>query len=152
MSAIQERAERKTYTMSIRKLIVALTLSATSSVPVVAAAETPATEHCILLNHRVTSVKPYRIIERQGRGSTQRLAGAEVFVQAEQGLTAQWLQLTVERHLAQMRGIHMGDCALDLDGVRVHVDSAGSGFAVKLIAKNPSQAKEVLRRAELLQG
>jgi len=138
--------------MSIRKLIVALTLSATSLVPVVASAETAAPEHCILLNHRVTSVKPYQVIERQGRGSTQRLAGAEVFVQAEQGLTAQWLQLTVERHLAQMQSKHIGDCALDIDGVRVHVDSAGSSFAVKIIAKNPRQAKEVLRRAELLQG
>jgi hypothetical protein len=139
--------------MSIRKLIIALTLGATSLVPVIAsAAETPVKEHCILLNHRVTSVKPYQVIEHQGRGSTQRLAGAEVFVQAEQGLTAEWFQLSVERHLAQMQGKHMGDCALDLDGVRVHVDSAGSGFAVKIVAKNPTQAKEVLRRAELLRG
>jgi hypothetical protein len=139
--------------MSIRKLIIALTLGATSLMPVVAsAAETPAKEHCILLNHRVTSVKPYEVVQPQGRGSTQRLAGAQVFVQAEPGLTAQWLQLTVERHLAQMQGKHMGDCALDLDGVRVQVDSAGAGFVVKIVAKNPSQAKEVLRRAQLLQG
>jgi hypothetical protein len=137
--------------MSIRKLIVALSLAATSLVPVVASAEPPAPEHCILLNHRVTLVKPLQVVERHGRGSTQRLAGAEVFVQAEQGLTAEWLQLSVERHLLQMQGKHRGDCALDLD-VRVHVDSAGSSFAVKIIAKNPSQAKEVLRRAELLQG
>jgi hypothetical protein len=138
--------------MFIRKLIVALTLSATSLVPIVASAETPAPEHCILLGHRVTSVKPYQITEHQGRGSTQRLVGAEVFVQAEQGLTAEWLQLSVERHLAQMQGKHMGDCALDLDGVRVRVDSAGAAFAVKIVAKNPGQAKEVLRRAELLRG
>src|SRR5882724_9708035 len=138
--------------MSIRKLIVALTLGATSLVPVVASAETPVPEHCILLDHRVTSVKPYRVVERQGRASTQRLAGAQVFVQAEPGLTAEWLQLTVERHLAQMQGKHMSECALDLEGVHVVVDSAGSGFVVKIVAQNPQQAKEVLRRAELLRG
>jgi len=143
--------------MSIRKLIIALTLGATSLVPVVAsaatpAAGTPAKEHCILLQHRVTSVKPYEVVEQHGRGSSTRLAGAQVFVQAEPGLTAQWLQLTTERHLAQMQSMHMSDCALDLDGVRVQVDSAGSGFSVKIVAKNPSQAKEVLHRAELLQG
>ena len=44
----------------------------------------------------------------------------------------------------------LGDCALDLSGVRVQVDSAGAGCAVKIIASRPSQAKEVLRRAELL--
>ena len=70
-----------------------------------------------------------------------RLAGAEVFVQAEPGLTAQWLQLTVEQHLGRMKGMHMGDCALDLSGVRVQVDSAGPGFAVKIIANSASQAK-----------
>ena len=140
--------------MSIRRFTLALALGAVALVPIAASAATAATpteQHCILLAHRVTSVKPYQVVERQGRGSVTRLAGAEVFVQAEPGLTAQWLQLTVERHLGQMKGTHMGDCALDLSGVRVQVDSAGPGFAVKIIASTPSQAKEVLRRAELLQ-
>jgi phosphoserine phosphatase len=137
--------------MSIRKLTVALALGAISLVPIVASAETPMKDDCILREHRVTSVKPYQVLERQGRGSVYRLAGAEVFVRAEPGLTAEWLQLTIERHLAQMQAGHMAGCALDLDGVRVQVDSAGPGFAVKIIAKNPSQAKEVLRRAQLLQ-
>jgi hypothetical protein len=137
--------------MSIRRIGLALALGAAVLIPLAASAATPTEQHCILAGHRVTSVKPYQVVERQGRGSSTRLAGAEVFVQAEPGLTAQWLQLTVERHLGQMKGAHMGDCALDLSGVRVQVDSAGAGFAVKLIASSPSQAKEVLRRAELLQ-
>lgn len=137
--------------MSIRRFALVLALGAVGLVPMAASAATPAEQHCILLSHSVTSVKPYQVVERQGRGSVTRLAGAQVFVRAEPGLTAQWLQLTVERHLAQMKGAHMGDCALDLSGVRVQVDSAGPGFAVKIIASSPSQAKEVLRRAELLQ-
>jgi hypothetical protein len=134
-----------------RKLAVILTLGATLLVPVFASAAAPAKDPCVLLTHRVTAVTPYQVVERQGRGSSTRLAGAQVFVQAEPGLTAEWLQLTIERHLAQMQDKQMGDCALDLAGVRVQVDSAGPGFAVKILAKSPSQAKEVLRRAELLQ-
>jgi hypothetical protein len=80
----------------------------------------------------------------------ERLAGARVNVRAEPGLTAQWLQLTIEQHLAQMQGSSMAGCPLDLDNVRVDVDSAGAGFAVNIIAKNPAQAKEVLHRAQLL--
>jgi hypothetical protein len=135
--------------MSIRNLVFALALGATSLVPVVASAETPA-KPCILMEHRVTAVTPYRVVEYHGRGSVQRLAGAQVFVQAEPGLTAEWLRLTVEQHLAKMQTEHMGDCPLDMSGVRIRVDSAGAGFAVKIIAKDPAQAKEVLRRAELL--
>src|SRR5437879_171640 len=102
--------------MSIRSLVFALTLGATSLVPVLASAETPA-KSCILLEHRVTAVTPYRVVEHYGRGAVQRLVGAEVFVQAEPGLTAEWLRLTIEQHLAKMQTQHMGDCPLDMSGV-----------------------------------
>jgi hypothetical protein len=137
--------------MSIRKFVFALALGAATLMPVVASADTPA-KGCILMEHRVTAVTPYRIVRQHGRSATQELAGAQVLVQAEPGLTAEWLQLTIQRHLATMQTEHMGDCPLDMRGVRVQVDSAGAGFAVKIIAKDPGQAKEVLRRAELLQG
>jgi hypothetical protein len=135
--------------MSIRKLVFGLALGATSLMPVIASADTPA-KPCILMEHRVTSVTPYHIVQQYGRGSTQRLVGAQVRIQAEPGLTAEWLQLSIEQHVAKMQAQHMGDCPLDLAGVRAQVDSAGGGFTVTIIAKDPAQAKEVLRRAELL--
>ncbi|HWA70734.1 MAG TPA: hypothetical protein VG937_00295 [Polyangiaceae bacterium] len=138
--------------MSVRKFIIAITLAATSLIPVIASAGTRAKDRCVLVGHRVNSVKRYEVVEWRGRSASYRLAGAQVYVQAEPGLTAQWLQLTIERHLAQMRSRHMGDCVLELNGLQVQVDSAGSGFAVRIVAKDPGQAKEVLRRAELLQG
>jgi hypothetical protein len=106
-------------------------------------------EHCILQSHRVIQVWPYEVQQRAGRAPTTRLAGAQVFVEA--GLTAEWLELTLARHIAEMRGpAGMKDCALDMKEVRVKVDPAGTGFSVKLIAKNLAHAQEVLRRARLL--
>jgi hypothetical protein len=98
----------------------------------------------------VTDVQPLRVTERNGRGSNERLAGAQVFVQAEPGLTAEWLQLTLQRHIVQMGSAPMADCPLDAKDVRVSVQSAGAGFAVNITGKNAAQAKEILRRAKLL--
>ena len=50
-------------------------------------------------------------------------------VQAEPGLTAEWLQLKLARHIAQMRSpAAMPDCAFDVDDVAVRVESGGTGF------------------------
>lgn len=96
-------------------------------------------------------VAPYRVEERIGRSSIPRLKGAEVFVQAKPGLTAEWLQLTLARHVAALRGpASMPDCAFDVNGVAVRVDSAGTGFLVKIIARDTVKGEEVLRRARLV--
>ncbi len=138
--------------MSIKKIAVAAILGATTALPGLASAAAPtsAPATCILKDHRVTGVRALHVLERNGRGTNQRLAGAEVFVQAEPGLTAEWLQLTIQRHIAQMSTTDMGNCPLDMNEVSVSVASAGPGFAVQLSAKNAAQAQELLRRAELL--
>jgi hypothetical protein len=105
----------------------------------------------ILKQHQVTSVTPYRIDKRVGRGGARQLRGAEVGVQAEPEPTVKWLSLTLGRHPVEMRGSAlMPDCTLDVDAVRVEVASAGPGLSLKLIAKNAGNAAEVLPRAELL--
>jgi hypothetical protein len=137
--------------MFARKLIAISALALTTIAPTLAFAASPEAAPCILRDHRITAVKPYTVTESAGRASVQRLRGAEVFVQAEQGLTAEWLQLTLTRHLTQMHGpAGMRDCAFDVNDVTVRVDSAGTGFAVKLVAKKSGDAPEVLRRAQLL--
>jgi hypothetical protein len=139
--------------MSLKKLTITAILATVTALPTMALAEPAATahdSHCILTEHRVTSVQPLRVTERNGRGSSQRLAGAQVFVQAEPGLTAEWLQLTIQRHVTQMSSSGMAGCPLDAKDVRVSVASAGPGFAVNITGKNAGQAKEILRRAQLL--
>jgi len=139
--------------MSPKKLSIAVILAATMALPALAFAEpgaAPGASHCILTEHRVTAVQPLRVTERNGRGTSERLAGAQVFVQAEPGLTAQWLQLSIQRHIAQMSSAGMANCPLDAKDVRVSVESAGPGFAVNVTGQNAARAKEILRRAQLL--
>jgi len=107
--------------------------------------------NCALKTYTVTAVAPQFTDVQQGRVTTRRLAGAVVSVQAQPGLTAEWLTLSLERHLSSMQaGVGMKDCPLT--DVRVGVGSAGAGFAIQLTAKDPKSAQEVLRRARLLRG
>ena len=138
--------------MLTKKIAAALVLSMASAMPTFALAAPSDSAHCILKGHRVTKVQPLNVTERYGRGTSERLVGAQVLIQAEPGLTAEWLQLTIQRHMAQMAGSGMKDCAFDAKEVRVSVVSAGAGFAVNITGKGTAQAKEILRRALLLAG
>lgn len=139
--------------MFTKKIAAAIILSAATVLPSLAFAAPPsAPANCILSEHRVTNVKALNVTEHYGRGTSERLVGAQVLVQAEPGLTAEWLQLTIQRHMAQMGAMGMENCALDMKDVRVSVESTGSGFAVKITGKSAAQAKEILRRAQLLVG
>ncbi len=143
-----------------RKILTTLMLAASTLAPVASHAAPAAAAPCILREHRITAVAPYVVglprgpVEiRQGRPTVRQLRGATVFVQAEPGLTAEWLQLTLNRHLAEMKGPGgMKDCAFDVNDVQVKVTSTGAGFGVYLIAHDPGKAQEVLRRARLLFG
>jgi hypothetical protein len=138
-----------------RKALAALVLVGTTLAPMASYAAPTATRAapCILREHRITAVTPYRVEGHQGRVVVQELRGATVAVQAEPGLTAEWLQLTLGRHLAEMQGVKgMADCAFDVNDVHVKVSSSGAGFSVDLIARDSSKAQEVLRRAQLLLG
>lgn len=138
--------------MFIRRFLASVVLAGAALVPstsfATGRAERPP---CVLRAHHITSVAPYSVLEHRGRTPRKRLAGARVHVQAEPGLTAEWLELTLSRHLAEMRGpADMNDCAFDMKDVSVRVESAGTGFAVNVTTRNPSQAGELLRRARLL--
>ena len=135
--------------MSIKNVLGISGLLLALSAPAVSFAA-PTGGHCALREHHVTAVKPYKDRQQVGRaGAIERLRGAELFVQAEPGLTAEWLQLELSRHIAMMkRGSGMKDCPLD--NVQVRVDSAGTGFSVKLIARDADQANQVLSSARIL--
>ena len=85
---------------------------------------------------------------RVGRGTIQKLAGAQVFVPAQKGLTAEWLRTRVEQHMSAMGAQGMANCPLGVKDVRVTVASGGTGFWVQLQAKDSTTAHEVLRLAQ----
>lgn len=142
--------------MSKHNFLGALVLAATSFASTATFADTSpqpaAAAPCALTAYGVTSVTPYRVEERRGRAAFSRLGGANVYVRAEAGLTKEWLQLTLGRHVTAMHGTTMRDCPLDLNDVIVSVDSAGAGFKVRIAARDEKNAEEVLRRAHLLLG
>ena len=136
--------------MLLRKFVTAAALAGATAVPAFAIAG-PNEPPCILSEHKIVSVVPYKVDEHIGKNVTQRVHGALVYYNAEPGLTPEWLQLNFERHLAAMKGAAtMTDCAFDLDTVRVDVSSAGSGYWVRLAAPNATTGEEVLRRVQLL--
>ncbi len=137
--------------MFTKKIASVLILCFATAVPGFAlAAPSEPSAHCVLKEHRVTRVQPLNVSERYGRGTVQRLGGALVFVRAAPGLTAEWLQLSIQQHMTQMGGKGMADCPFAAKDVRVSVESAGTGFAVKITGKDAAQGKEILRRAQLL--
>ncbi|HWL87903.1 MAG TPA: hypothetical protein VNO21_18995 [Polyangiaceae bacterium] len=142
--------------MLYRKMFTALALAGAILIPTAsfAATERPANDpSCVLREYHVASVAPYRHERVVGQGqSVSELIGASMFVPATPGLTAEWLRARFEGHLAEMRKTPMRDCAFDLEGVSVIVDSAGLGFSVKLVTDDTKKAEEVLRRARLMLG
>ena len=130
-----------------------------AAAPAVASPSTPkapsgqAKQACTLQGFTVTSVAPHFVDQQQGRATIQRLDGATVYVLAEPGLTREWLRLSLERHLTSMQGgAAMKDCPLGAKDIQIAVDSAGTGFAIHVSAKDTKSAEEVLRRARLLRG
>ncbi|MCY1024027.1 hypothetical protein [Pyxidicoccus sp. MSG2] len=135
-----------------RKLVAVVAIGGAFIIPQLATASGLAQEpRSILQEHHIASVRPYKIEEHIGKLTSHRIQGAEVYVEAEPGLTAEWLRLKLARHLDAMRSsAPMPDCPLDVADVRVEVASAGAGFTVKVIAADSAHADEVLRRARLL--
>lgn len=132
-----------------RNVLAALVLASTALVPTISWADDSGTSKaCILRHHHVTSVKPLVVEHAQGHVTVKKPAGAELFIPAEPGLTAEWLQLELGRQIAHMRGASHDGCPFG--DVQVKVDSAGSGFSVKLIARDSDRASAVLEHAHRL--
>lgn len=85
----------------------------------------------------------------------QRLEGANVTFRAVPGMTAQWLQRTVDCHLARNAALghdvaEMAYCPLVPKGVSAKVSGTTTGFAVALRSDDPNAAREIVRRAQAL--
>ena len=76
------------------------------------------------------------------------LIGAQIFVPAERGLTAEWLHRELAQRLAARRSD--AQCPLDVPGVRIAIQSGGPGFWVNISITTEKAAKQVLERAREL--
>jgi hypothetical protein len=110
-----------------------------------------AAEQCVFDRFSVTSVAPYRTEESDEYASYTRLSGAQLYVPAREGLTPEWLTLTVQSSLethadAQADG-NQRSCSPDVKDVKVSVLSVSGGFWVRLTTNNEHAAAALLRWA-----
>ena len=132
--------------MSLCKVVVSSILATSLALPLSANA---AGSSCALRPFKPSHVAPLKDVVEGAFGSrTENLAGAQLFVPAQPGLTPEWIRASAERHVAAMGRQPMPDCPLAVDGIKVAVVSNGTGFWVQMVANNPRDANEVLRRAK----
>lgn len=112
--------------------------------------DTAPAPQCALDQHRVVAVEPYRVETRIGYGYVTELRGAQLYIQAEPGLTPEWLRLVLGRELAGAANSAGGACAVFGDDVHVEVVSAGPGMWVQVIARDARSGEDVLGRARRL--
>jgi len=97
---------------AISALVVASMMPAMASAATSEATATSEAARCALHDHQVVSVTPYSVEQHVGYSTLSRLGGADVHVRAEPGLTAQWLQVSLARHIA---GVGMGELRRQLE-------------------------------------
>ncbi len=123
-------------------LVLATVTTAGAAEPVPGAA---APVPCSLGGNNVAhSVKPLYNYEDSGYTAFRQFIGAEVFVPAEPGLTAEWLDRVLTSEVAS------GQCNFGVRKVDVEVLSDGGGFSVRLSGRDQKAAAEILRHAQQL--
>jgi hypothetical protein len=138
--------------MVIRRLIavatgaVALALATATVTPAGAAEPVPGAAEpvsCALGGKNFAhSVKPLYVYEDAGYTVFRQFRGAEVFVPAQPGLTAEWLDRVLTSQVAA------GQCNFGVSKVDVQVLSDGGGFSVRLSSHNEKGAADILRYAQ----
>ncbi len=103
---------------------------------------------CVLDSYQVLEVHPYRVNTQLGKPAVARLRGAEIYVHARPGVTAEWLRHEIAESMVRTPG--MPDCVISVEAARVQVTSRGHGYVVRVIAPDTAGGREVLARARLM--
>jgi len=108
---------------------------------------------CELADYTVDSVSPYAERDPRSKVGATRARGAELFIEAQPSVTAEWLQRQLARHVEDARrAAPSAECPLDVLGASVSVRSGGTGFIVRIRTEEEDDANEILRRARALTG
>jgi len=134
--------------MAIKRFIAAVALALATTMSAGAGAAEPV--RCSLGGkYFVRSVKAFNTQEDAGYSIFTRFRGAEVYVPAQPGVTAEWLDRLLTFQVAA------GECNFGVPKVNVEVLSDGGGFSVRLSSMSTSygyerEAAEILRHAQQL--
>jgi len=137
--------------MSTRPIFAAFVLAAALAAPTAARAETPADGAPSFFGaSRIASVKPYYAKSTLGRAALRPLRGAEVQLVPAPGLSSERLGAQLERLLQFPRKWPPPPWLADVGHVHIESDALGNASAMQLIARDPSDAEQVFRRARRL--
>jgi hypothetical protein len=128
--------------------VTGLLLAAASTSTTAYARSGDTAEQCVFEKYAVSSVAPYRAEENFGYGTYTRLRGAQLYVPAREGLTAEWLTLSIQQALGKQAG-GPASCQPAVP-VQVQVVSAGGGFWVQLAAADERSAEALLKWAKTI--
>lgn len=139
----EQQAER--CVMDMRKLywgsVFAVTLAGAAST---AWASPAPAKRCVLGDYAAQSVAPLRAEENYGLGTYTVLKGAQFYILARPGLTAEWLTLSMQRELAKLQSGADPVCRPNVRGLTVSVAPSGPGFWVFLSAPDERSAASLL--------
>ncbi len=85
---------------------------------------------------------------------TQRVMGADLYMHASPGVTAEYVQRALTCHAASGQPLSNNDPFHPAEGhvASVDVRNAGSGFAVRVLGSDAAAGKDIWRRAEAMTG
>jgi hypothetical protein len=118
-----------------------------------AATATHAAEPCVFDKYAPAAVKPYSEEENLAYGTYSFMRGAQLYIPAQNGLTPEWLQTSIERAIMTRPGSPEASsqdplsCSPNIKDVRVTVTSAGSGFWVTLIGRDQQSGEALVKWA-----
>lgn len=96
--------------------------------------------------YRVDQVNDLTRQRRIGKAVVMQPSGAQLFVRAEAGMSAPYLQRMIDCQLAQGQG----SGPLAVPGVKATVQPQGQHFVVQILAPDVASAREVQQRARTL--
>jgi len=113
-----------------------------------AATATPAADQCSLTDtYHISAVTPYRAVDHTVPTHEEaELKGVVLRVDAQPGLTKEWLQRTFEKSVAAR------ECGLGAEPVSVDVQSDGDAFQVQLTTDSRKGAADLLHRMQQMAG
>lgn len=99
---------------------------------------------------RVAAVSPVRETEFRARAlQPKRTVGADLYVHAEQGVTAEYVERVLSCHASSGTALHANDPLHPASGeVAVSVRSSKGGFAVRAVGSTAEAGREIWERAE----
>jgi hypothetical protein len=102
---------------------------------------------------RVSSVEPYKRRDLRTR-ATQQLtytAGARLYVPAQQGWSAPYLQRVLACHAASGNASHAND-PFDVQGSRISVVPRGTRYEITIAGNTREAGQQIWQRAQALEG